>query len=40
MPGHGIGLAIVRDIAQAYDGALFIEPGKNIGVSFIIRIKR
>ncbi len=40
MPGHGIGLAIVRDIAQAYDGALSIEPGRNIGASFIIRIKR
>lgn len=40
MPGHGIGLAIVRDIVQAYDGALSIEPSRNIGASFIIRIKR
>ncbi|SDY27645.1 ATP-binding protein [Nitrosomonas sp. Nm33] len=40
MPGHGIGLAIVRDIVQAYDGALSIGPSRNIGASFIIRIKR
>lgn len=40
MPGHGIGLAIVRDIVQAYDGTLAIEPSRNIGASFIIRMKR
>lgn len=40
VPGHGIGLAIVRDIVQAYDGTLSIDPSRNIGASFVIRIKR
>jgi two-component system sensor histidine kinase PhoQ len=40
MPGHGIGLAIVRDIAQAYEGALSVDPNRNSGASFIVRLKR
>lgn len=40
MPGHGIGLAVVRDIAQAYEGALSVDPNRNSGASFIVRLKR
>lgn len=40
IPGHGIGLAIVRDIVQAYDGTLSIDPSSRAGASFIIRLKR
>lgn len=39
MPGHGIGLAIVRDIVQAYDGTLSIQSNRDMGVCFIIRLK-
>jgi two-component system sensor histidine kinase PhoQ len=40
IPGHGIGLAIVRDIVQAYDGTLSIDSSRRTGASFIIKIKR
>lgn len=39
IPGHGIGLAIVRDIVQAYDGNLSIQSDGVSGVSFIIQFK-
>lgn len=35
-PGHGIGLAIVRDIVQVYDGTLAIDENKTDGTRIII----
>ena len=40
IPGHGIGLAIVRDIVEAYDGSLSIDPTRTSGAAFVIRVKR
>ncbi len=35
--GHGIGLAIVRDLVESYQGKLYIEPSKSLkGANFII----
>lgn len=39
-PGHGIGLAIVRDIIQVYDGGLSIENNPNGGTCIILRLKK
>ncbi len=35
-PGHGIGLAIVRDIIQVYGGKLSIESNKTKGTSIMV----
>lgn len=37
-PGHGIGLAIVRDILQVYDGELSINQNEPQGTSIVIHI--
>jgi two-component system sensor histidine kinase PhoQ len=37
-PGHGIGLAVVRDIAQAYGGAIQIERGVLGGARVAIQL--
>lgn len=37
-PGHGIGLAIVRDIVQVYGGTLAIDEHKTNGTRFIISL--
>lgn len=39
-PGHGIGMAIVRDIMQVYGGELSIENHSEGGACMTIRIKR
>ncbi len=39
-PGHGIGLAIVRDIIQVYDGELAIENNRTIGLCVTLRLKK
>lgn len=40
IPGHGIGLAIVRDIMQVYDGELSIENSSGGGLSVILRFEK
>jgi len=35
-PGHGIGLAIVKEIVQSYQGSLAIEDSHLGGAKFII----
>jgi two-component system sensor histidine kinase PhoQ len=39
VPGHGIGLAIVRDIATAYSGAVRIERSSLGGACVVIRLR-
>ena len=39
-PGHGIGLAIVRDIMQVYEGELSIENNPPGGACVTLRLKR
>lgn len=38
IPGHGIGLAIVRDIIQVYGGNLFIEKNHPVGACVTIAL--
>lgn len=40
IPGHGIGLAIVRDIIQVYDGDLSIDQNKTNGTRIVISLKQ
>ena len=40
IPGHGIGLAIVRDIIQVYGGDLSIDQNKMNGTRIIISLKQ
>lgn len=39
-PGHGIGLAIVRDIMQVYEGKLSIENNSTGGACITLRLKK
>ncbi|MDE2387667.1 MAG: GHKL domain-containing protein, partial [Betaproteobacteria bacterium] len=39
-PGHGIGLAIVRDIMQVYGGELSIENNPDGGLCVTLRLKK
>lgn len=39
-PGHGIGLAIVRDIMQVYGGELSIENNPDSGLCVTLRLKK
>ena len=39
IPGHGIGLAIVRDIIQVYGGKLEIKNNPNIGTCVILYLR-
>lgn len=39
-PGHGIGLAIVRDIMQVYGGELFIENNSTNGACVTLRLQK
>jgi two-component system sensor histidine kinase PhoQ len=39
-PGHGIGLAIVRDIMQVYGGELAIENNSGGGACITLRLKK
>ncbi len=39
-PGHGIGLAIVRDIIQVYGGELAIENNRTSGLCVTLRLKK
>jgi len=39
-PGHGIGLAIVRDIIQVYGGELAIENNRTGGLCVTLRLKK
>ncbi|SOD20946.1 ATP-binding protein [Nitrosomonas ureae] len=39
-PGHGIGLAIVRDIIQVYGGELSIENNSTGGLCVVLRLKK
>jgi two-component system sensor histidine kinase PhoQ len=39
-PGHGIGLAIVRDIIQVYGGELSIENNPTSGLCVTLRLKK
>ena len=39
-PGHGIGLAIVRDIIQVYGGNLSIDQNKTSGTRIVISLKQ
>lgn len=38
VPGHGIGLAVVRDITQAYGGEIAIVTGTLGGAAFTVRL--
>ncbi|MFQ6021808.1 MAG: ATP-binding protein [Acidiferrobacterales bacterium] len=38
VPGHGIGLAIVRDIVQAYDGKIAVETGSWGGAAIRLEL--
>jgi len=38
IPGHGIGLAVVRDITQAYGGEIAIGTGTLGGAAFTVRL--
>ncbi len=40
IPGHGIGLAIVRDIIQVYGGDLSIDQNKTNGTRIVIKLKQ
>ena len=40
MPGHGIGLAIVRDIIQVYNGDLSIDQDKTNSTGIVICLKQ
>ena len=40
IPGHGIGLAIVRDIIQVYGGDLSIDQNKTNGIRIVINLKQ
>jgi two-component system sensor histidine kinase PhoQ len=40
LPGHGIGLAIVRDIIQVYDGVLAVDQTKTKGTRITITMKQ
>jgi two-component system, OmpR family, sensor histidine kinase PhoQ len=40
IPGHGIGLAIVRDIIQVYGGNLLIDQNKTNGTRIVISLKQ
>lgn len=40
LPGHGIGLAIVRDIIQVYDGVLSVDQTKTKGTRITITMKQ
>jgi two-component system sensor histidine kinase PhoQ len=37
-PGHGIGLAVVKDIAQSYGGQLSIQESKLGGAEITVSI--
>lgn len=39
IPGHGIGLAIVRDIIQVYEGELFIEKNEPAGACITVYLE-
>lgn len=39
-PGHGIGLAIVRDIVQVYEGELSIDNNPNGGACISLQLKK
>jgi signal transduction histidine kinase len=39
VPGHGLGLAIVRDVASAHDGAVWYEAPSSGGAVFAFRIR-
>ncbi|HLP81501.1 MAG TPA: ATP-binding protein [Nitrosomonas sp.] len=39
-PGHGIGLAIVRDIIQVYGGELAIQNNDPSGACITLRLKK
>lgn len=39
-PGHGIGLAIVRDIIQVYGGELAVENNRTGGLCVTLRMKK
>ena len=36
MPGHGIGLAVVRDIVRAYQGNIRIKRSESGGAAFVV----
>ncbi len=38
VPGHGIGLAVVRDIIQAYEGSIRIEQCRSGGAKLILEL--
>ena len=40
IPGHGIGLAIVRDIMQVYGGELLISNNPDGGLSVTLRFEK
>jgi two-component system sensor histidine kinase PhoQ len=38
VPGHGIGLAIVRDIAAAYAGRITVARSRLGGAAIVVRL--
>ena len=39
-PGRGTGLALVREVADAYRGSIRVESAPDVGTSFFVKFRR